>query len=276
MSSWKVMETRAAGIGTAVGKSFISIDGVPAAPNATMTPRFLILQTGQPVPSQRRHGGFAHWIRVAAGLRSHEAEVVDVEAGEPLPSHRDYAGVLVSGSPAMVTERLDWSERSAGWLHDAAHAGLPILGICYGHQLLAHALGGEAGDNPRGREMGTVEVRLEDAAGMDPLFAGLPSTFRAQVTHRQSALRMPEGSVLLATSDLDACQAFRWGRATWGLQFHPEFSAGRMHGYVRSRADALCAEGHDPDAMSRNIGAAPVARKVLRRFIQHARNHETR
>lgn len=238
-----------------------------------MPPRFLILQTGQPVASQRRHGGFAHWIRVAAGLGHGQAEVVDVEAGEALPTHRDYAGVLVSGSPAMVTERRDWSERSAEWLRDAAHAGMPILGICYGHQLLAHALGGEAGDNPRGREMGTVDVRLETAANEDPLFAGLPPTFRAQVTHRQSALRMPEGGVLLATSDLDACQAFRWGRATWGLQFHPEFSAARMHGYVHARADTLRAEGHDPDAMSRNIGAAPVARKVLRRFIQHAIRH---
>lgn len=237
-----------------------------------MTSRFLILQTGQPVPSQRRHGGFAHWIRVAAGLSHGEAEVVDVEAGESLPAHRGYTGVLVSGSPAMVTERRDWSERSAAWLRDAAEAGAPILGICYGHQLLAHALGGEAGDNPRGREMGTVDVRLENTTG-DPLFHGLPPQFRAQVTHLQSVLRMPEGGVRLATSDLDGCQAFRWGRATWGLQFHPEFSAGRMQGYVRARADALRAEGHDPDAMSRNIGAAPVARKVLRRFIHHARRH---
>lgn len=238
-----------------------------------MPPRFLILQTGQPVASQRRHGGFAHWIRVAAGLRHDEAEVVDVEAGEALPAHRDYTGVLVSGSPAMVTERRDWSERSAAWLRDAAEADRPILGICYGHQLLAHALGGEAGDNPRGREMGTVDVRLENAANDDPLFAGLPQSFRAQVTHLQSALRMPEGGVLLATSDLEACQAFRWGRATWGLQFHPEFSAERMHGYVRARADALRAEGHDPVAMSRTIAAAPVARKVLRRFVRHAIRH---
>lgn len=237
-----------------------------------MTSRFLILQTGQPVASQRRHGGFAHWIRVAAGLPHSDAEVVDVEAGEALPDHRGYTGVLVSGSPAMVTERRDWSERSAAWLRDAAEAGAPILGICYGHQLLAHALGGEAGDNPRGREMGTVDVRLENTAG-DPIFHGLPPQFRAQVTHLQSVLRMPEGGVRLATSDLDSCQAFRWGRATWGLQFHPEFSAERMHGYVRARAGALRAEGHDPDTMSRNIGAAPVARKVLRRFIHHARKH---
>src|SRR5690606_40095948 len=104
---------------------------------------FLIIETGRPVAPMRRHGSFAHWIRVAAGLERDAAVVVDVEGGDALPGRDGFAGVLVTGSAAMVTERLDWSERAAGWLREAAHAGLPLLGICYGHQLLAHALGGE-------------------------------------------------------------------------------------------------------------------------------------
>ena len=123
-----------------------------------MNAPFLILQTGQPVASMRRHRGFPHWIRVAAGLRADAAVVIDVEAGEPLPSRDGFAGTIVTGSAAMVTDRAEWSERSAAWLHDAAHAGMPLFGICYGHQLLAHALGGEVGDHPQGREMGTVDL----------------------------------------------------------------------------------------------------------------------
>jgi GMP synthase (glutamine-hydrolysing) len=238
-----------------------------------MSAPFLILETGQPVASMRRHGGFPHWIRVAAGLGRDEAVVVNVEAGEPLPTREGFAGAIVTGSGAMVTDRADWSERSAGWLRDAAHAGLPLLGICYGHQLLAHALGGEVGDHPAGREMGTVELDLQPAAADDPLFVGLPQRFPAQATHLQSVLRPPEGATVLARSVHDACHAFRWGERAWGLQFHPEFSATHMRGYVSARADALREEGRCPKRLSRTISATPQARRVLRRFVRHARGH---
>lgn len=232
---------------------------------------FLIVQTGQPVASMRRHGGFAHWIRVAAGLECDAAVVVDVEHGDALPTRDGFAGAIVTGSAAMVTDRHDWSERSAQWLRDAVQAGLPVLGICYGHQLLAHALGGEVGDNPAGREMGTVELSLRPQAGDDPLFGGLPSRFPAQATHLQSVLRVPGGARVLASSAQDDCHAFRWGERAWGVQFHPEFSTTHMRGYVRARHQALAREGRNPDEVSRNIGATPHARRVLRRFVRHAR-----
>ena len=236
-----------------------------------MTPPFLILETGQPVASMRRHGSFAHWIRVAAGLARDEAVAVDVQRGDVLPRREGFAGVIVTGSGAMVTDRHDWSERSAGWLRDAAHEGLPLLGICYGHQLLAHALGGEVGDNPAGREMGTVCVDLHAEAGDDPLFSALPARFAAQATHLQSVLRPPPGATVLARNDHDACHAFRWGDAAWGVQFHPEFAAGHMRGYIQARADALAGEGTDAAALARRVRAAPAARRVLRRFVGHAR-----
>ena len=97
---------------------------------STFPKPFLILETGQPVPTMRRHGRFPHWIRVAAGLPAEATRVVNVEAGEALPDAGGFAGVLITGSAAMVTERRDWSERSAQWLRDAAHAGTPLFGIC--------------------------------------------------------------------------------------------------------------------------------------------------
>ena len=236
-----------------------------------MNAPFLILQTGQPVASMRRHRGFPHWIRVAAGLRADEAVVVDVEAGEPLPSREGFAGTIVTGSAAMVTDRAEWSERSATWLHDAAHAGMPVFGICYGHQLLAHALGGEVGDHPQGREMGTVDLELHPPAAQDPLFAVLPERFQVQTTHLQTVLRAPEGATVLARSVHDACQAFRWGDRAWGVQFHPEFSATHMRGYVQARHVALQREGQCPKTIAGNVRATPQARRVLSRFVHHAR-----
>ena len=220
----------------------------------------------------RRHGGFPHWIRVAAGLPRDEAVVVDVagSGGDGLPPVAGFAGVIVTGSAAMVTERHDWSERSAQWLRAAVHAGMPVFGICYGHQLLAHALGGEVGDNPAGREMGTVEIALDASATDDPLFAGLPARLRAQTTHLQTVLRPPSDATVLAGSEQDPCHAFRWGGHAWGVQFHPEFSTTHMRGYVHARREALAGEGRCARELSRKIGATPHARRGLRRFVRHA------
>ena len=236
-----------------------------------MTAPFLIIETGQPVASMRRHGSFAHWIRVAAGLDRDDTVVIDVEHGGELPSREGFAGVVVTGSAAMVPDRHPWSERTAAWLRDAAHAGLPLFGICYGHQLIAHALGGEVGPNEVGREMGTVRIHLHPAAQDDPLFAGLPDSFAAQATHLQSVLRPPAGATVLAHNDHDACHAFRWGESTWGVQFHPEFSAGHMRGYIRARRDALALEQRCDKQLASEVHAAPQARNILRRFIAHAR-----
>ncbi|WP_017168095.1 glutamine amidotransferase, partial [Xanthomonas phaseoli] len=185
---------------------------------------FLIIETGQPVPEMRRYGRFPHWIRVAAGLAEQETVAIDVANGDALPDPADFAGIIVSGSAAFVTDRADWSERSAQWLRHAAHQGMPLLGICYGHQLLAHALGGEVDYNPAGRESGTIALELHPPAEQDPLFAGLPPQFPAHATHLQTVVRAPDGAVVLAHSRQDRCHAFRWGRATWGVQFHPEFA----------------------------------------------------
>ncbi len=237
---------------------------------------FLIIETGQPVKSMKRYGGFPHWIRVAAGLDAHETGVVNVEAGEALPQRAGLAGVIVTGSGAMVTDKAEWSERSADWLRNAVGDGVPVFGICYGHQLLAHALGGEVGYNPAGREAGTVAIELHPQAGDDPLFSALPPRFLAHATHLQTVSRPPQGATVLAKSAQDACHAFRYGEHAWGVQFHPEFAAHHMRGYVRARAEAMRKEGRCPLAAAREVTAAPQARKLLRRFVRHARRLQVR
>lgn len=241
-----------------------------------MSAPFLILQTGTPIPSMRRRGGFPHWIRVAAGLGEGAIKVVDVEAGGQLPSPEGHAGVLITGSGAMVSHRLDWSEKTADWLRQAVAAGVPAFGICYGHQLLAHALGGTVDDNPRGREMGTVKVRLAAAAASDPLFAHLPAHFPAQSTHVQTVLAPPPGATVLAETDQDGCAAFRFGQHVWGVQFHPEFSTRHIRGYIAARHEALRAEGRCPRKLGASVRAAPAARGILRQFVRHASRHAHR
>jgi GMP synthase (glutamine-hydrolysing) len=233
---------------------------------------FLILETGRPLPALRRLGPFTHWIRVAAGLSAQETAVCPVLDNVELPDPEQFAGALVTGSGAMVTERHPWSERSADWLREAAGLGLPLFGICYGHQLLAHAFGGEVGYNPRGREMGTVSVQLNQQARQDPLFGHLKEQMAAHATHLQTVLVPPPESEVLAHSEQDSCQAFRLrGRDVWGVQFHPEFSIRMMRGYIDARRRELGAEGRCHKTLHREVRPAPLAREVLKRFIRHAR-----
>lgn len=236
-----------------------------------MHPPFLIVETGTPITPMRRHGSFGHWIRVAAGLAPTDARRWSPPTEPETPDATAFAGIIVSGSGAMVSEREPWSERTAAWLAAAVERGLPVFGICYGHQLLAHALGGEVDYNPAGRQMGTQTVRRADVPG-DPLFSALPACFRAQTTHVQVVRRLPANAAVLASTALDPHHAFRVGDRAWGVQFHPEFATSHMRGYIRARATALRGERHDPQAMADAVRAAPCARQVLRRFVRFARH----
>jgi len=226
----------------------------------------LVLKTGEALPPVKAAlGDFEGWIARGMGLPLEPAriEVAAVHLGEPLPAPERLAGVVITGSPAMVSDREPWSERAAAWLADVvARDAVPVLGLCYGHQLLAHALGGLVGPNPNGREMGTVDVRFDAEDG--PLFAR--GTFRGHMSHVEAVLRPPKGARVLARSALDPHSALRYGPRQWGTQFHPEFDAAILRGYVEARREALVAEGLDPDAIRDAVAETPELAGVLARF----------
>jgi GMP synthase (glutamine-hydrolysing) len=148
---------------------------------------------------------------------------------------------------------------------------VPVLGICYGHQLLAHGLGGRVDWNPRGRQIGTRMLQTTEHATRDPLFMSVTPGFRAQTTHQQAVVELPSGAQVLASSALDSYQALRFGERAWGLQFHPEFSARIMAGYIHGRRERLMGEELDPASLLRQCGPTPQARRLLRRFVRLAR-----
>jgi GMP synthase (glutamine-hydrolysing) len=170
----------------------------------------------------------------------------------------------------MVTEVMPRLGSLTRWLEEAIAAGLPTLGICFGHQLLATLYGGEAGYNPHGLEYGTTTITTTDHARTDPLFSRLPVRFAAHVCHAQSALRLPPDARVLARSALDGYQAFRMGPAVWGVQFHPEFNEHAAAAYCRLRRAALRAQGSDPDALARGCVATPHAARLIGLFADFA------
>lgn len=236
-------------------------------------PRVVILKTGTTYPPIREQfGDFDTWF--IRGLPDTlDLSVVDVTT-QPLPGHPgDWQGVIITGSPAMVSERPDWSENTAAWVRQAVESKVPVLGVCYGHQLLAHALGGEVGYHPEGRETGTHEVTLSDNASSDPLFSQLPRRFDAQLTHKQSVLRLPPEAILLGRSEFEPHQAFRVGPNAWGVQFHPEFTAPIMSAYLDVQQPELAQEGFDVSALKARVQSAPEASSVLTLFSGQVHSH---
>src|SRR5699024_87768 len=120
-----------------------------------------------------------------------DIRVIDVSVGEALPAMDSVRGAVISGSAAMVTDQRDWSERLAGWIRNAMDAALPLFGVCYGHQLMAHALGGHVGALPDGREMGTKDIEILAPGVSDPLLTTTPARFAAHTTHVESVLEVP-------------------------------------------------------------------------------------
>jgi GMP synthase (glutamine-hydrolysing) len=201
--------------------------------------------------------------------------VVRVFDGETLPKPDPARVAIITGSWAMVTDRLPWSETTAQWIRDAMAVEMPMFGVCYGHQLMAHALGGRVGDHPAGREIGCHPIRLLDAAHADPLLMPMPDRFPAHLTHAQSVIELPVGATVLAASDHDPHQIVRYGREAISAQFHPEYTEEICAAVVRFHADAAHEEARDLDRMLARITTTPDATALLSRFIKRALNRRT-
>ena len=216
-----------------------------------------ILVTGRTYPSiSDTFGGFDDWI--AAALDGMPFQKIAICDGAALPDPSTLAGAIITGSHAMVTDRAPWSEDLASWLRQAVSGNLPLLGICYGHQLVAHAFGGHVGSRVRGIEFGTVSVTLTHAATEDAVFGTLPATFPAHVVHLQSVLALPPEATVLGYSAGDPHQIIRFAARVWGVQFHPEFAAGVIAGYAQEL-------GLPPQGARRETTAA---RNVIGRFAR--------
>jgi GMP synthase (glutamine-hydrolysing) len=219
-------------------------------------------------------GDFEDWIRQGLGVDKDQIQVVNAPAFEVLPEPGTFSWAVIAGSHAMVTQNLDWSLAVEAWLAPVVAAGGPVLGICYGHQLLAKAMGGKVDFHPDGLEIGTQSITLTVDGLSDPLLKGLPPVFTAHTCHSQTVLALPPGAVNLAKNTHDPHHAFRLGHAAWGVQFHPEYTPDIMAGYIRNMSPVIQALGKDPAEVQQQVINTPEAAQVLTRFAGLCRRHD--
>ncbi len=231
-------------------------------------PRLLIVQTG----TTGLHGDYPAWFERALGfampvLKAHQGEKLAPALERLRPQ-----GIIVTGSPLSVTEKAPWMLRLGDDLLRIGARGVPVLGVCFGHQLLARAAGGEVVLNPRGREIGTVHVQLTEAGRRDPLFAWAGQTdIEVQATHLDAVDPLPRGATLLASNENSAAQAFRLSQTVAAVQFHPELWPGAMRDLIESRKDKLAEEGLDAQKLRSDVREVRAG-EVLQAFAKQARS----
>ncbi|MCW2760339.1 MAG: type 1 glutamine amidotransferase [Marmoricola sp.] len=146
-------------------------------------------------------------------------------AGDPLPADLDEHDVLLVLGGAMGANddaAHAWLTPTKALVREAAWRAVPTLGICLGHQLVAVALGGESGPNPRGQQLGLLALGWTDAAGQDELTGGLVRTGYGVHWNDDIVLRPPDTTVVLARAPGGELQVARFAPTVWGVQLHPE------------------------------------------------------
>jgi GMP synthase (glutamine-hydrolysing) len=200
-------------------------------------------------------------------------ELVNVEGvtGSELPAVGSADGVILTGSPAYVRDEEPWMVRMQERARQLVLAGVPTLGVCFGHQILGEALGGRVERNPWGREIGTTKLGLTTP---DPLVfrPGHDSAQElVQMSHLDSVISLPERAEVLARTELEPFAAVRYGPRTWGVQFHPEMDDEIIRHYLMSREEVVRAEGLNFADILSSVRDDGYGARMLERFFELVR-----
>lgn len=228
----------------------------------------VIVKTGKTFPDLiDKYGDFEDWISKGLGQLEHEIKVVNAESGH-LPEPNQIRGAIISGSHAYVTDNLHWCLRLEAWTKKIIDHQIPLLGICFGHQVIAKAMDGLVDFHPISLEIGTREIELLPSCDNDPLFMGLPGRFKVHVFHSQSVIQLPPKATLLARNEFEPHQAFRIGKNVWGVQFHPEANSAATKGYIRNLLEDVKSADLDPGQLFEQIEETPYSASILKRFAE--------
>lgn len=237
----------------------------------------LLLKSGD-AAVRLSHGDYDRWFVQTIGQNRVRYSTVYAHLGAKLPDDPTaFDAIIMTGSPLSVTEPTDWMKRTASWMREAAEKKVPVLGVCFGQQLLAWSFGAKVVRNPEGREIGTISVELTEEGRKDPLFEGLPEKLTVNATHEDIVDRTPEGTTLLAKNSNTTVQAFAAGPYIRAVQFHPEVQPDTMQALIRARAEKLEAEGQSRglqkgERVTRllaGVRPTPHGPRILRNFLNH-------
>lgn len=217
---------------------------------------------------KNRYGDFDQQILSKINIPKSRLRVISVFNTPNYPYKDECAGIIITGSHNMVTENQDWIKNLMSWIREFSILKIPVLGICFGHQLIAQALGGKIDFNTQGIEIGTLPIFCKPCARNDLLFAVMPTSFSTYITHRQSLLIPPKDSLVLASSNREKYQAINFIKnRIWGVQFHPEFNKEIMDYYIDKQSEYIIKSGQDIMVIKNSVKDCPTGKKLLKHFV---------
>ena len=149
-------------------------------------------------------------------------ETVALVDGATLPRADDCEAVLITGSPAGVYDQTPWMDPLRGFIREAFATRTPMIGVCFGHQIIADAMGGDVRKSEKGWGVGR---HVYDVLGAPDWMAGAGAAVSLSVSHQDQVIVPPEGAVTLARSaHTDHAMLAYTGAPVMSLQGHPEFS----------------------------------------------------
>ena len=185
------------------------------------------------------------------------------------PSSENISGIIIGGSEYMLSSGNDpWVNRLKKYIENAAEKNTPILGVCFGHQLLGQTFGAEI-NNKSPREFGTVTITLSEQGRKDKLFRGMDNQLEVLMAHGDVVDNLTPGIQSLAFNDHTGNQAISINDNIRGVQFHPEFSVEIMKALLHAGKKDMAANGVDVEAVNTHLKDTPDARIVLNNFINY-------
>ena len=178
--------------------------------------------------------------------------------------------ILIGGSgDHSVTQDYPFMPWVEDVVRNAVESGIPLFGICWGHHLLARALGGEVVTDSASEEVGTYSVELTAAGVEDPLFEDVPRSFAANLVHHDSVAVPPPGFVELARTEVCRFQTMRLaGRPVYGTQFHGEMTAEQLRKRLAMYSGYYLETEEQAEAVVEGLLPTTAAHGLLRRFLE--------
>ena len=189
-----------------------------------------ILETGRPPVALRAEwGSYGDMVRTMLGV-DRQYRSYDVQAGELPATPTECAAYVITGSPAGVNDDLPWIPPFLDFLR-AVRGQAKLVGICFGHQAMAKAFGGEVIKSPKGWGVGMHRYEIiEPPPGMvEPLGFAIPAF------HQDQVVTLPPGARVLAASTFTPYASIGYDDDTVSVQGHPEFTPAFSAALIRSR-----------------------------------------